>query len=277
MNESLEILKMRALLSFLNEDSRFCTVTGLSSVLGESKQKISRLLMSLEKDGLLDRTDLRHPKLTDDGIKSAEYYEDRTSVILNHLLYEGLDIESAEHDSYAWALYSSENVMEIIRSSEQRYRAKYELRRQNQFGGDELCKHLSDGEYLFPFLIYKENLSNGTNLSMANSGFEHPCKLVVADGKGTIVLKPLDITAKSQMNGKDMYGRVRKLMYFDGTDFVQASDTDGCITFPSDSMFFLNIGSGMGQILHGSVCLRMQCSVGTNHMPESTAIFTIMI
>ena len=167
--------------------------------------------------------------------------------------------------------------MEIIRSSEQRYRAKYELRRQNQFGGDELCKHLSDGEYLFPFLIYKENLSNGTNLSMANSGFEHPCKLVVADGKGTIVLKPLDITAKSQMNGKDMYGRVRKLMYFDGTDFVQATDNDGCITFPADSMFFLNIGSGMGQILHGSVCLRMQCSVGTNHMPESTAIFTIMI
>ena len=167
--------------------------------------------------------------------------------------------------------------MEIIRSSEQRYRAKYELRRQNQFGGDELCKHLSNGEYLFPFLIYKENLSNGTNLSMANSGFEHPCKLVVSDGKGTIVLKPLDITAKSQMNGKDMYGRVRKLMYFDGTNFVQAPDNDGCITFPADSMFFLNIGSGMGQILHGSVCLRMQCSVGTNHMPESTAIFTIMI
>ena len=81
--------------------------------------------MSLEKDGLLDRTDLRHPKLTEEGIKSAEYYEDRTSVILNHLLYEVLDIESAEHDSYAWALYSSENVMEIIRSSEQRYRAKY--------------------------------------------------------------------------------------------------------------------------------------------------------
>ena len=156
MNESLEILKMRVLLSFLNEDSRFCTVTGLSSVLGESKQKISRLLMSLEKDGLLDRTDLRHPKLTDDGIKSAEYYEDRTSVILNHLLYEGLDIESAEHDSYAWALYSSENVMEIIRSSEQRYRAKYELRRQNQFGGDELCKHLSDGEYLFLFDIQRK-------------------------------------------------------------------------------------------------------------------------
>ena len=50
MTESLEILKMRVLLSFLNEDSRFCTVTGLSSVLGESKQKISRLLMSLEKD-----------------------------------------------------------------------------------------------------------------------------------------------------------------------------------------------------------------------------------
>ena len=51
MPESLEILKMRALICFLNEDPALCTVTGLADILGEGKQKISRLLMSLEKRG----------------------------------------------------------------------------------------------------------------------------------------------------------------------------------------------------------------------------------
>ena len=38
-----------------------------------------------------------------------------------------------------------------------------------------------------------------------------------------------------------------------------------------------NRGSGVDQILHGSVCLKMKCSVGLMHMPESTAIFTVLI
>lgn len=49
--------------------------------------------------------------------------------MLNHLLYEGLDISVAEHDAYAWALYSSDETMQLIRSQERRYKAKYELRK----------------------------------------------------------------------------------------------------------------------------------------------------
>lgn len=277
MHESLDILKMRVLLSFLNEDSKYCTVTGLSNMLGEGKQKISRILISLEKEGYIDRSNQRCPVLTESGEEKARFYENRFNVILNHLLYEGLDIDSAEHDAFAWAMYSSDKGIELIRSSEQRYRAKYELRKQQQFDGALLCEHLSDGEYLFPFLIYKENVTHGSNLSMANSGFEHPCRLSVKDGFGTVCLKPLDIRARSQMNGKTMYGRVRQLMYFVGEEYIQAEDNGDYITFPANILHFFNIGTGMGQILHGSVCLKMQCTVGTNHMPESVAIFTIMI
>lgn len=277
MHESLDILKMRVLLSFLNEDSKYCTVTGLSNMLGEGKQKISRILISLEKEGYIDRSNQRCPVLTESGEEQARFYENRFNVILNHLLYEGLDIDSAEHDAFAWAMYSSDKGIKLIRSSEQRYRAKYELRKQQQFDGALLCEHLSDGEYLFPFLIYKENVTHGSNLSMANSGFEHPCRLSVKDGVGTVCLKPLDIRARSQMNGKTMYGRVRQLMYLVGEEYIQAEDNGDYITFPANILHFLNIGTGMGQILHGSVCLKMQCTVGTNHMPESVAIFTIMI
>ena len=276
MPESLEILKMRALICFLNEDPALCTVTGLADILGEGKQKISRLLMSLEKEGLLDRSDLR--RLTQAGREQAAYYEKRTNIVLNHLLYEGLDLNDAEHDAYAWARFSSERGMEIIKSSEQRYRAKYELRRQKEFGGEELCRHLADGEYSFPFLIYRETVRGGTNLSMANEGFRHPCVLRVADGRGQIVLQPVDLSAKSPLTGRKMNGRVRKLTILqpDGV-FMRAEEDGANLAFSADVLHFLNIGAGMGQILHGSVCMRMQCSVGTMHMPESTAIFTIMI
>ena len=278
MPESLEILKMRALICFLNEDPALCTVTGLADILGEGKQKISRLLMSLEKEGLLDRSDLRRPRLTQAGREQAAYYEKRTNIVLNHLLYEGLDLNDAEHDAYAWARFSSERGMEIIKSSEQRYRAKYELRRQKEFGGEELCRHLADGEYSFPFLIYRETVRGGTNLSMANEGFRHPCVLRVADGRGQMVLQPVDLSAKSPLTGRKMNGRVRKLTILqpDGV-FMRAEKARFSPSSSADVLHFLNIGEGMGQILHGSVCMRMQCSVGTMHMPESTAIFTIMI
>ena len=44
-----DILKLRVLLSFLNEDPKTCTVTGLAGVLGEGKQKVSRIFMALER------------------------------------------------------------------------------------------------------------------------------------------------------------------------------------------------------------------------------------
>lgn len=277
MPESLEILKMRVLICFLNENARICTVTGLATMFGEGKQKMHRIFATLEKEGLLNRSNPRSPVLTELGREKAHYYENRINIVLNHLLYEGLDMDNAEHDAYAWALFSSDKGMEIIKSSEQRYRAKYELRKREQFDGTELCKHLHDGEYRLPFLIYKEHMTDGNNLSMSNSGFEHPCILTVTNSEGTIQLRPKEIWARSQMTGQEMIGRVRMLMYWDGMTFKNAETVNGMLTFPASTLSFLNIGSGMEQILHGSVCLKMQCSVGTNHMPEATAIFAAML
>lgn len=277
MPESLEILKMRVLICFLNENARICTVTGLATMFGEGKQKMHRIFATLEKEGLLNRSNPRSPVLTELGREKAHYYENRINIVLNHLLYEGLDMDNAEHDAYAWALFSSDKGMEIIKSSEQRYRAKYELRKREQFDGTELCKHLHDGEYRLPFLIYKEHMTDGNNLSMSNGGFEHPCILTVTNGEGTIQLRPKEIWARSQMTGQEMIGRVRMLMYWDGMTFKNAETVNGMLTFPASTLSFLNIGSGMEQILHGSVCLKMQCSVGTNHMPEATAIFAAML
>ena len=88
MAESSEMLRLRALLGFYNDDN--VTVTGLSRSLGEEKYTISRLLSSLEEEGLVDRSNNRHPKLTEEGLEVAERYAKRVDTMENYLLYKGV-------------------------------------------------------------------------------------------------------------------------------------------------------------------------------------------
>lgn len=276
MTESPGILRLRVLLCFLQKDDA-CTVMGISRTLKESKQNISRSMIALEKDGLLDRSDPRNPLLTELGLLKAKYYAERIEITLNHLLYEGVDIESARRDAFLWALYCSDKTMEAIKATEERYRVKYELREQKQFSGKKLCKLLKNGIYQFPFLIYRENVKRGTNISMANEGFEHPCTLYVDNGEGWIQLRAQPISAKSASSGKLLRGRAQSMQYFDSGRFIDAEINGNVFSFPAEALHFVNMGSGVGQILHGSCSVKMECSVGLIHMPESAAIFTILI
>ncbi len=277
MPDTPDILWLRVLLCFLKLPAEDCTVTGISRTLNEEKYKISRVIRVLENDGYINREDVRNPILTPEGYMEAVRYSDRINITLNHLLYEGVDIENAKQDAFYWALYCSDKTMDAVRATEERYRVKYELRGRKQFGGAALCKKLHDGCYQFPFLIYREHVKNGNNLSMANDGFEHPCTLCIKDGVGTIQLRSQPISAKSKANGKLMRGQVNSMKYFDSGRYISAEQSGNVLSFPAACLHFVNMGTGVGQILHGSVSLTMECSVGVLHMPESTAIFTILI
>lgn len=277
MSDIPDILRLRVLLAFLKEDRETCTITGISRTLGEEKYKISRIVIGLEKDGLIDRSDQRHPVLTKVGKKTAEQCAERIRISLSHLLYEGVDLENARNDAFIWALYCSDKTMETVRATEARYRVKYELRGQKQFNGATLCRRLGDGTYQFPFLIYREHVRNGSNISMGNEGFEHPCVLHVENGVGMIQLRAVAISANSGLNGALMRGKVKSLKYFDSGIFSSAEQSGDIFQFPASVLHFVNVGSGVGQILHGSVCIRLESSVGMIHMPESTAIFTLLI
>lgn len=277
MPDTPDILRLRVLLCFLREDEKDCTVMEIARTLGEEHYTISRAISALEKEGLLSREQPRKPRLTENGRIQAARYAERISTTINHLLYEGVNVESAKSDAFYWALYNTDDTMEIIRSAEERCRIKYELRSEKQFSGALLCKKMKDGEYRFPFIIYRENAKSGSNISMANEGFEHPCILSVKNGVGTIQLKALEITANSASTGKAMRGRIKSMKYFDKGSYINADENGNILSIPASVLNFKNVGEGMGQILHGLVCLRMQCTVGIIHMPESTAIFTILI
>ena len=277
MEDSAQIFRLRVLLCFLRFAPTDCTVTTIARTLSGEKYSVSRAFSSLEKDGYLTRSDNRSPRLTEKGYLAAKRYSERLETALNHLLYEGVDMESAKKDAFVWALYCTDSTMDAVRATEERYRVKYELREQKQFSGATLCRKLKDGCYPFPFLIFREHIKNGSNISMANEGFEHPCSLYVKKGVGTVQLRAVSLSAKSPLSGKVMSGWVKAIRYFDAGRYTSAETNGQIFSFPADVLQFINVGSNTGQILHGSVCLQMECSVGTIHMPESTAIFSMLV
>ena len=277
MPESTELLKMRILICFLKMSPENCTVTNLSKTLVVEKYTISRAMIALEKDGFLDRSDSRHPRLTRVGIQMAERYRDRMEIAVSHLMYEGVSPTNAQIDAGYLSLYCSDETFQMIQRMEERYHIQHVLKGRKQFDGSDLCRHLRDGSYVFPFMIYKENVEGHNNISMANDGFEHPCELVGKKSKGLIRLKAVSVVRSSTIDGKKMQGKICNMKYFDGAAFCDAERNGDFLQFPAEMLQFINMGSGIGTMFHGSVCLKMDCSVGPLYMPESTANITIMI
>lgn len=279
MSDDGEILRLRVLLAFYQMDKESCTVMNISRMLGQEHYVISRIITGLEKEALIKKETPRKPVLTEKGLETARRYASRMELTLNHLLYEGVSMENARNDAYHWALSNTDETMAVIANAEEKYRVKYELRNKKSFDGRELCRKMKEGTYRFPFIIYKEQIgkNENSNISMANAGFEHPCELVVHDGMGTIHMRALTISANSGKSGILMQGKVKTVKYNYNNSYIDAEKNGDTICFPAECLNFLNIGSGVDQILHGSVCLKMKCSVGVIHMPESTAIFTILI
>ena len=276
MSDSSEILRLRVLLSFLKDDET-CSVMGISRTLNASKQTISRIIIYLEKSGLVDRSNLRHPVLTDEGQRTAQNFAEKINLYLNYLTHKGVNLQSAKKDAYLWALYNSDDTLNAIRRQEELYRVKHEMRDQYKFTGSQFCRKLADGEYEIPFCIYREHIHNGSNISMANQGFEHPCILSVKNGSGVIQLRSTPISAVSASTGKSMSGMVRSLKFFDNGNYIGAENSGSILSFPADTINFLNVGDGNGRMFHGTLLMKMQCNAGTVHMPESEAVFTIIL
>ncbi len=276
MLESADMIRLRTLLCFLNEEED-CNVTNIARTLGVEKYLISRVLVTLEKDGLVDRSNPRMPVLTMQGKQKAEMYASRVKVTTNHLIYEGVNIKDAREDALVWALYGSDEALKVFYSSADIYQIKYEMRDQKNFSGETLCKKMEDGIYEVPFLFYREHIHENNNLSMANMGFHQPCILHIKDGKGTIQLHIKEVVRKSFVNGNVQSGHVRNFKYYQDGYYTSAEVSGNILSFSASALNFINIGTGVGQILHGSVCVEMECTVGNVYMPRSKAIFTIML
>ena len=273
-----EELRLRIFMCFLNFTPENRKITKMAQALGVEKYEMSRQVAQLEKEGLVDRSDPRSPKLTDKGRQLAEMYAKRMELAQNHLIYEGVPKDEARHDAVMLTLYCGDKTFENIQLIEETLRMKDIFADRPTFSGREFSEKINDGHYTFPFIIYREKVKKGNNISMANKGFAHPCEVVVGESGAFVLLKAVDMDAPSGLNGLKMKGKVKHLKYFDGKSFVEAAVSGDFIQIPLGPFEFHSIGGDpLNRILHGSICLKMCCSVGEIHMPESTAIFTLFV
>lgn len=274
MQENAEMLKLKVLLCLYHSDAEDGTVTGIARTLNREKYAISRTITALEKERFVARSDGRKPVLTQAGRDVAAHYDERVRVCLDHLLYEGVDLENARQDALYLARYCSDETLGKVGDMGARLRVKYELRGRRQFGGAAVCRLLRDGSYHLPYVIYREHVSGGTNISVANEGFDHPCELHVKDGVGTIHLHAVGMNRRTPGDGKLVTAKIQSMKYFDNGRFVSAETYGDIFSIPADTLNFLNYG-GVGQLLHGSVCLQIECPMAFGGL--SQVIFTLFL
>lgn len=274
-----ELLSQLILLQCFEQNNTGVSVTNLAQIFHVDKSTVSKTLHELSDAGLVDMSNNRSPKLTESGITRAQAFSDKVNINLNHLLYEGVDFENARHDSIIMAFYCSDATNFSRSETDQLYRAKRVLAEYSNVSGDQICALLADGEYGIPFFIYKAKSRTKTDdiISMANNGFEQPVILSVKDHTGTLILHGKTMTAKSRMTERYMTGKVSTVKYYRKQKFVSCESVGDYFSIPMESISFENLKSGNRPVLHGFIRLKLQCSVGPAHMPESEAILTLIL
>ena len=233
---------------------------------------------AMEKQGIVERLEHRKTALTVPGIQLAEEYRRKFYVFRRYMQYLDVPLSQIRENALqGLAAGFSDAFMDRLSEQESRMEIKEHFAGRQRFHGGEICDLLEDGSYHFPFIIYREQMKNHGNISMANQGFEHPCELMVKDHQGLVYLTIKTVSAQSISSGKQMEGRIQKLQYLHDGKFRDGGMDGRYIYFPATALQFISMGKGRDTLLHGSVCLRMQCSVGEMHMPESTAVFTVFI
>lgn len=278
MSEMLSASQIQLLLYFLEAEPNKKTISDAARYMNRPKSTMTHILDSLDKMALMKRIAGRKSILTSAGIKVAKKFQYQRRIMEQYLQY--LDISPVQAKKDSMAIISaglSDEFMHRLEEQEYRMRLKELFSGRQNFNGGELCTSLRDGSYFFPFTIYRNQIKNQNNISMGNIGFEHPCQLIVKDQEGMIYLMIKTVSAQSASDGRRMEGRVHKMQYWENGQFNNAGIEGRYVYFPINSLTFISMGRGRDTLLHGSVCLRMQCSVGDMHMPESTAVFTIFV
>ena len=150
---------------------------------------VTRTLDTLEKLNIVERLENRKTVLTVPGVKLAEKYQKQRKVLEKYMQYQDIPpAQIKENALRALAARFSDEFMDRLAEQESRMHIKEIFAGRRDFHGGDICNYLSDGSYYFPFIIYREQIKNHNNLSMANRGFENPCEVIVKDHEGLVYL-----------------------------------------------------------------------------------------
>lgn len=116
-------------------------------------------------------------------------------------------------------------------------------------------------------------------ISHKNGGFEHPATLVVGENEAFVLLNVREKEERSLSTKMLMRGRLKKLEYEAGKTFTGVFKGEPEVRLPLKAFKFVTIGgSDISKArLHGTLKLRVECTVGPTHMPPSICMLDIVL
>ena len=271
-----DLLKMKILIYFHQNEPSLCTVGKIADRLGSFKQKVSKILIELELEELVDRSDNRHPVLTKKGILLADKYTNSMKMTMEYLINEGVSLENVEKDAYNIVMCSSDSTMDAIKRRYTINAMKKELRGMGNFCGKTISEYLYNGMYPINFIIYRQHAEYNNHISMANNGFEHPAHIFVENGVGKIRLKIKDLRADTPYKGM-VKGKASEVHYLYEKKYEKAEMLGDFVTLPLNAMKFTSMGNDSNLQIEGSIFMKIKSTINTVYMPESEAIFTVVM
>lgn len=280
MKNNLSVIELRILLSFLTYDDYRCKVSDLARTLNEKVYTISRILKTLRNKDIIEADENNKPNLSTKGIKLAKYYEERITVIINHMLKEGVNFSTAKEDALLSALFLSDESINAICKYEEIYHMKNKLsdylKEKGVISVNDIINNINEGTYSISFVFYKLELTCGCNLSLLNTFFENPCNLIIRNKSAFIQLKVKN-DEKNITNYKFIKGKIKMLEYFTGGRFIHCEKTADIVSIPLDVFNLKLMGSEDKKFIHGSLKVKSTLCATINAKPITEALLSIQI
>lgn len=137
-----------------------------------------------------------------------------------------------------------------------------------------LSEVLKYGTEPVSFMLFRMDHQKGYGVSMANRGFERPAILRHNKRGSWLQLTVKEMSAESRMTGEMMTGYMESMKYEENGVLQQAEIKDRVLRIPLEACHFIKKPGG--EVL-GMIPVTVTCSVGRNHMPESTAILVFWL
>ena len=260
-NERLSIEQIGFLEELAKLDKRRGAVETVSKKFGLVHSKVSRFFKScVEKEYLTQDF-----KFTEKGKRLLEWNQRLEKGVRNYLVRTGVK-EGLDH--LTKALFENTDY-EILEKTIAEYpRIEADASKIQKTVMTDVRDVLNYGRHQVRIAIFQTSSSGETKKSMADRGFERYAWLVYEEKESYLELVVKEMHAVSRVNGKDMAGHLASLKYLDAGMVQNAEITDGRVRIPLSACIYQDFGRG---IIWGNVMITVACSVGTAHMPESTA------
>jgi Mn-dependent DtxR family transcriptional regulator len=249
------------------------SVTQLSEALGVAKSTVSRAVSRCAEIGVVERYAGKHVMLTDEGVRIGEELEHRCREVKLWLESMSGVAAAAPDDVLHGALSLPDSTVRIIERNERMQRLYRRVGDRAVLSGEDFCAALGDGKYPVSIMCYRTDVGKTRKTpSMANDGIENDGELIIKNNNGMLRFKTRPVEHISSLGGMPIKGRLATLKYPDGSEYKDAQRKGDTYCFPASAMNFVCVS---GRVMQGDIVLKMACSAGTKHMPESESVMEV--